>query len=70
MLNNQEKIALTRLSSELVALTGTSPTYKQPWNLTVDGSIPAKQVNGRWHVARDDVPAIATKLGLPVPIAA
>jgi hypothetical protein len=66
---NQEKVALTKLPRELVTLTGTSPSYRQLWCLTVDGIIPAEQVNGRWHVARADVPAIATMLGLPVPIA-
>jgi hypothetical protein len=66
---NQEKVPLTKLPRELAALTGSSPGYRQLWGMTVDGAIPAEQVNGRWHVARADVPAIATILGLPVRIA-
>ena len=68
-MRNQERVALTSLPRELASLTGTSPSYRQLWSLTVDGAIPAEQANGRWHVARADIPAIATMLGLPARIA-
>ena len=65
-----ELVALTALPRELKALTGTeAPTYRRLWTLTVDGRIPAEQVNGRYQVRRADLPDIAAALGMTVPTA-
>ena len=62
---NKETVALTALPRELAALTGMqSPSYRQLWNLTVDGHLPAQQVNGRYQIRRVDLPAIAAALGM------
>lgn len=67
-MTNQEMVALTALSRELFALTGKQgPGHRKLWQLTVDGRLPAEQVNGRYHVRRADLPAIADMLGLTVP---
>ena len=67
MTTNPEMMALTALPRELTALTGKqAPSYRKLWSLTVDGRIPADQVNGRYQVRRADLPAIATALGLAV----
>lgn len=58
-------IPLTSLSRELNAFTGQpSPSYRRLYGLTLDGRLPAEQVNGRWFVQRSDMPAIAQTLGL------
>ena len=65
---NPETVALTSLPRELAALTGKPvPNYRKLWSLTVDGRLPAEQVNGRYQVRRVDLPSIAALLGLVVP---
>ncbi len=63
-----ETVALTALPRELTALTGKqAPSYRKLWSLTVDGRLPAEQINGRYQVRRADLPGIAAMLGLSVP---
>ncbi len=60
-----ELVSLTSLPRELERLTGARPPgYRRLWTLTVDGRIPAEQVNGRYQVRRADLPDIAAELGL------
>jgi hypothetical protein len=60
-----EMVALSALPRNLAALTGGEvPTYRKLWSLTVDGRLPAVQINGRYQVRRADLPAIAMSLGL------
>jgi len=67
-MTNQEMVALTALSRELFALTGKQgPGHRKLWQLTVDGRLPAEQVNGRHYVRRADLLAIASTLGLSAP---
>lgn len=67
-MTNQETVALTALPRELATLTGKpSPSYRRLYSLTLDGSLPAEQDNGRWFVRRTDLPAIAAMLGLAAP---
>ena len=67
-MNAVELVALTALPRELKALTGAeAPTYRRLWTLTVDGRIPAEQINGRYQVRRADLPDIASTLGMIVP---
>lgn len=68
MTNLEPVVALTALLRELTALTGEqAPSYRKLWTMTVDGRIPADQVNGRYRVRRADLPAIAGLVGLTVP---
>jgi hypothetical protein len=64
---NTDRVALTALSRELTALTGTpGPGYRRLYSMTVDDRLPAEQDNGRWFFRRSDLPAIAGRLGLSV----
>ena len=64
-MTNEEMVALSALPRELSAFTGQqAPNYRKMWTLVVDGLLPAMQVNGRYHVRRADLPAIAATLGL------
>jgi len=66
--NPELMVALTALPRELTALTGKqAPSYRKLWSLIVDGHVSAKQVNGRYQVPRNDLPAIAALLGLTAP---
>lgn len=68
MTNPELMVALTALPRELTALTGKqAPSYRRLWTLTVDGCLPAEQVNGRYQVRRVDLPGIAALLGLTIP---
>jgi hypothetical protein len=64
-----DKVTLTALPGELVALTGRSSPglYRKLWTMAVEGLIPAAQHNGRWQVNRSDIPAIARAVGLARP---
>ena len=57
------------LSAVPLALEGkgwTPPSYRRVYAAALDRRIPAERgPNGRWTVARDDLPAIADALGLP-----
>jgi hypothetical protein len=67
-MTNPEMLALTALPRELAALTGQeAPSYRKCWTMTVDGRVPAIQVNGRYQVRRIDLPQIAVLVGLTVP---
>jgi hypothetical protein len=59
-------VALTALPRELAALTGGDvPSYRKLWTMVVDGRLPALQTNnGRYQVARSDLPNICASLGL------
>jgi hypothetical protein len=58
-------VPLTALSRELTTFAGKqAPSYRKLWTLTVDGRIPAEQMNGRYQVRRTDLPGIAASLGL------
>lgn len=62
---NPDVLGLAALPRELSALTGKpSPSYRQLYNMTLDGRLPAEQVNGRYQLRRTDLPAIAVSLGL------
>ena len=59
-----DKIALATLPRELAAFTGQpAPDYRTVYNRTLSGKFPAEQINGRWHVRRSDLPAVAAALG-------
>jgi hypothetical protein len=60
-----DRIPLTLLPHELRSLTGaTPPGYRATYTAALDGRIPAERgLNGRWTVARADLPAIAAALG-------
>ena len=60
-----ERVPLTRLPRELrrLQLMEPVPSYRTTYNAAVDGRIPAEQGNnGRWSVARTDLPVIAATL--------
>ena len=61
-----ERIALPALPLELKRLTGKpSPGYQPLRYAMIEGQIPAERAeNGRWSVARADLPTIAVPLGL------
>ncbi len=60
------RIPLSLLPRELQRLTGASPGYRALYNAALDGRIPAELgANGRWSVARDDVPEIVAALTRP-----
>jgi hypothetical protein len=59
-------ISLTDLPRKLREISGGSipvPTYRVLYGRVLDGAIPARRINGRWHVsesvARDIVKALA-----------
>lgn len=60
------KIPLTSLPRALAqAYPGAAVTYRRLYHLAVDGHLPATQEhNGRWFLARADLPAVARMLGL------
>jgi hypothetical protein len=51
-----------RLIAEMLAGKAPSPGYREIYNDVLDGKIPAKQLNGRWHIERADLKAIADEL--------
>lgn len=61
-----KKFPLTALASELRRLTGKCPTYRVLYARVLNGELPAEQVNGRWHVRREDLPEIASHFGLTI----
>ncbi len=64
-MTNPDRVALSALPRELTAFTGRpSPNYRRLYALTLDGVIPAQQVNGRWHVLRADLAQVANLLGM------
>jgi hypothetical protein len=66
-MTKSEMVALPALPRELTAYAGRqAPTYRKLWSMTVDGLIPAEQINGRYQVRRADLPEIAAALGLTI----
>jgi hypothetical protein len=62
---NPDKIPLTSVSRELAALTNAqAPSYRKIYLAVLDGTIPAEQVNGRWHVQRGNLRKIAETFGM------
>lgn len=62
---NEQTLLLADVPRELAALAdGRTPTYQQVWGMAVNGRLPAEKVNGRYWVARADLPAIALSLGM------
>lgn len=60
-----DSIRLSHLARELARLTPDPvPGHRKLHQLVLDARVPAEMVNGRWHVSRDDLPVIATRLGL------
>jgi hypothetical protein len=64
------QIPLSQLARRLAALPGVRtppPSYRELYNLVVDGTLAeAEYRTGRWYFAEDQLPAIALKLGLAV----
>jgi hypothetical protein len=58
---DQDRVPLSVLPHEIKVLTGKPPpTYRALYNACVDAKIPADRGdNGRWTVARRNVPVIA-----------
>ena len=64
-MNVTKPVALSALLTELKALTEDPlPSYRQVYNMILDGRLSAQRVNGRWFLPRADLPGIAFKLGL------
>ena len=60
-----EFLPLTELAPALAASTDREvPTYHKLWQNVVNGRIVARKINGRYHVRRADLVAIAATLGL------
>ena len=59
-----ETIPLPALPREIARLTGgTAPSYRRAYLAALEGRIPAERgENGRWTVARADLPALALTL--------
>lgn len=65
------RIPLTLLPLEARHLTTTPVPYRAAWLAAVEGRIPAERAdNGRWSVARDDLPRIVATLCPSAPISA
>ena len=67
-----DSFPITFLTRELTAFAGRTLPYRKLWELCLDGSFPAVQRAGRWHVKRSDLPVIAAACGLieaPAPAA-
>jgi hypothetical protein len=63
-----ELIPLSRLTVELSDLTGaTPPTYRKLNTLVLDGVIRTEIIGQRHFVRREDLQAIAIKLGMLTP---
>jgi hypothetical protein len=63
-----DRVPLILLSLELhrLKLVAHAPRYRAAYNAAVDGRIPAERgANGRWSVARADLPLIAATLCSP-----
>ena len=62
---DQHSIPLTRLALELAAQGYHPPTIRQLYAAAQSAKFPADQgFNGRWVVARDDLPAVVEAMGL------
>jgi hypothetical protein len=61
-----EMIPLPQLSAELRRLTGTLPVggYGRAYKLALDGRLPTEMVNGRHYVRRENLPEVATLMGV------
>jgi hypothetical protein len=59
---SDDRIPLSRVAGEIRRAHGGNHTYREIYNKVLDGEVPAEQTNGRWHVGRADLPAIAKKL--------
>ncbi len=60
-----ETFPFTELPRELAEFSGQKPPkYRQLYNSALDGDLPVERRNGRLHVRKTDVPAIAQLLGL------
>jgi hypothetical protein len=62
-------IPLPEVPRALRAATGASVPYRMIYAAVLDARIPAEKLQGRWHVARADLPRIAQVLA-DVPAAA
>ncbi len=61
-------IAFPQIPAKLRDLTGgPGATYRQCYNLALDGRLPTERRNGRLYVRRDDLPKIMELLGLAMP---
>jgi hypothetical protein len=66
---NRDLIVLTHVPRELPSVTvnGASISYRSVYRAVVDGKLPmVESNNGRWYVDRENLPALALALGLPV----
>jgi len=61
-----ERIPLPHCPRELRVLTGCPVLggYPRIYKLVLAGTIPAEQENGRWYLNRNDLPLIASSLGM------
>lgn len=59
-------IPLPLVIRELRALTGQLPRggYRSLYAKVLSMQVPAEQIGGRWHIRREDLPAVAERLGL------
>jgi hypothetical protein len=59
-----DTILLTGVKREPEKVTGERipVSYRKLYELTLNGDIPADRINGRWHVERSDIPAVASTL--------
>lgn len=65
---DENAVPLSLLRRELARAAGVSiecvPDYRRLYLETLNGRIPAEQQRGRWYVRKDDLPAIASALGV------
>jgi hypothetical protein len=58
-----DPVPLTRLKREAEKLGHRiDASYRKIYGRALDGKFPADQINGRWHVDRSNIPAIADTL--------
>jgi hypothetical protein len=61
-MEKKKVISLSHLRSALIEMTGTAekvPNYRALYNKVLDGTIPAKQENGRWKVTSETARELA-----------
>lgn len=63
-------IPLPSLAGELRSRYGDAPTYRELYQATLDGRLPADCIKGRWHVRTADLDRVAELFGLTPPLAA
>ncbi len=63
-----DSIPLCRLPAVLRDLVGaTAPSYRALYSAVLDGRVRTHQHNGRHHLSRADVAAVAREFGLRLP---